>query len=72
MTSSFRPRLFAVFSLLVGLLHAVPVAAQEVTEKDLEELARQFHRTAEMVPMRDGVKLHTLIYAPKDIKVPLP
>src|SRR4029078_8351115 len=27
---------------------------------------------SEMIPMRDGVKLHTIIYAPKDHKDPLP
>src|SRR5207247_2230567 len=40
--------------------------------KDLEEQAQQFTRTAEMIPMRDGVKLYTTIYAPKEHKDPLP
>jgi len=31
-----------------------------------------FTRTEAMIPMRDGVKLHTLIFAPRDAKEPLP
>src|SRR5262249_59031787 len=57
---------------LVGLFHATGVPAQEVTPKDLEEQARQFTRTAEMIPMRDGVKLYTTIYVPKEHKGSLP
>ena len=58
--------------LLAGLCQATAVSAQQVTPKDLEEQAKQFTQTAEMIPMRDGVKLHTTIYAPKDQKAPLP
>jgi putative CocE/NonD family hydrolase len=47
-------------------------AAQEVTPKDLEDQARQFTTTAAMVPMRDGVKLYTTVYAPKNQTAPLP
>src|SRR5262249_35152043 len=57
---------------LVGLFRATAVAAQEVTPKDLEEQARQFTRSAEMIPVRDGVKLYTTIYVPKEHKGPLP
>src|SRR5205807_6198772 len=31
-----------------------------------------FNRIEQMVPMRDGVKLHTIIYAPKSHRDPLP
>jgi putative CocE/NonD family hydrolase len=58
--------------LLASLFHAVTVSAQTVTPKDLEEQAKQFTRTAEMIPMRDGVKLYTTIYVPKEHKDPLP
>ncbi len=34
--------------------------------------AAMFAKTDVMIPMRDGVKLHTEIYAPKDAKEPLP
>jgi hypothetical protein len=53
--------------LLLGMFRAV-VGAQEVTPKDVEEQGKRFTRTTEMIPMRDGVKLHTTIYAPKEQK----
>src|SRR5262245_4070531 len=58
--------------LLVGICHTLAVPAQVGTPKDLGEQARQFTRTAEMIPMRDGVKLYTTVYAPKQPKAPLP
>src|SRR6476646_6145970 len=48
------------------------VSAQEVTPKDLQDQAKQFKKTEAMVPMRDGEKLFTLTYVPKDKKGPLP
>ena len=38
----------------------------------LDPIAKRFARTEAMIAMRDGVKLYTTIYAPKDIKGPLP
>ncbi len=38
----------------------------------LEPIAKRFTRTDTMIAMRDGVKLYTTIYVPKDIKGPLP
>lgn len=58
--------LFAVFAWIA------PSRAQVVTPKDLAEFAKKFTQTTAMIPMRDGVKLHTLIYAPRDKKGPLP
>src|SRR5437016_5692776 len=66
---AFTMRTLGTCWLLVGMSHAV-VPAQEVTPKDLEEQAKRFTRTAEMIPMRDGVKLYTTIYAPKEPKEP--
>ncbi|HEY7156020.1 MAG TPA: CocE/NonD family hydrolase, partial [Gemmataceae bacterium] len=57
---------------IVGMFHAPAGSAQEVTPKDLQEQDRQFTRTAKMIPMRDGVKLYTTIYVPKEHKGPLP
>jgi predicted acyl esterase len=54
------------------MLLAAGFSAQEVTPNDLKEQAKQFEKTAAMVPMRDGVKLHTTIFVPKDKKGPLP
>lgn len=65
-----RKSLFAL--LFIGLIGATWVHGQEVTPKDLEEQAKQFTRTAEMIRMRDGVKLNTIVYAPKETKAPLP
>src|SRR5271155_5145352 len=62
----------AITCSLACTFYATPVSAQVVTPKDLEEQAKQFTQTAEMIPMRDGVKLHTIIYAPKEHKAPLP
>jgi putative CocE/NonD family hydrolase len=36
------------------------------------DLDKRFVVTETMVPMRDGVRLHTLVYAPRDVKGPLP
>ncbi len=57
--------------LLAGLFHGAGTA-QPVTPQDLDDQARQFTRRVEMIPMRDGVKLHTLVYVPKERKGPLP
>ncbi|HKB06585.1 MAG TPA: CocE/NonD family hydrolase [Gemmataceae bacterium] len=50
---------------LVLLLLAVPLHAQDPTD-------RRFDRTDSMVPMRDGVKLFTRVFVPKEAKEPLP
>lgn len=64
-----------VLGISVFLLD-IPIAsramAQVVTPQDLEDQAKRFTQSAEMIPMRDGVKLHTTIFAPKDVKAPLP
>lgn len=58
--------------LVLGLVQ-VPVAwAQVVTPKDQKEQAEQFTQRVEMIPMRDGVTLHTMIYSPKEQKGELP
>ena len=57
---------------LAGLSHAPALSTQVAAPKDAEELAKQFTRTVQMIPMRDGVKLHTIVYAPKEHKAPLP
>jgi putative CocE/NonD family hydrolase len=59
----------ALFALLV---HAATAAAQVVTPKDLEEIERQFAALTDMVPMRDGVKLHTITYIPKATNKSMP
>src|SRR5436853_6277546 len=69
---SFMMLALGIGLFLVGLFHATAVTAQVVTPKDLEEQSKQFTRTAEMIPMRDGVKLYTTVYVPKEQKGALP
>jgi uncharacterized protein len=57
---------------VLGMFHAAAGLAQQVTPKDLQEQAKQFTRTTNMIPMRDGVKLYTTIYTPKEQKESLP
>lgn len=61
-------------SLLCGLaaLVALPaVGAQAPTAADSARLAN-YERREVMIPMRDGVKLHTFVFAPKDQQGALP
>src|SRR5437899_11741294 len=67
-----RPFVRGLGVLIVSLLCAGVVPAQDVTPKDLEEQSKQFTRTAEMIPTRDGVKLYTTVYVPKEQKGALP
>src|SRR6266699_3260386 len=69
---SFTTLALGIGVLLASMFWAGAVSAQEVTPKDLEEQARRFTRTTEMIPMRDGVKLNTTVYAPKEDTGPLP
>ncbi len=59
--------LAGLFCCAVVLLCRDVVHAQQI-----DPIAKRFTRSEAMVPMRDGVKLYTTIYAPKDIKGPLP
>jgi uncharacterized protein len=68
MKSDARCKLLAV---CLGLFVFVPLACgQELaTSTDFSAL---FTKQDAMIPMRDGAKLHTEIYVPKDAKAPLP
>src|SRR4051812_27293135 len=65
-------RALGIGSLLFILFQTVATSTQVVAPKDEEELAKRFTRTDVMIPMRDGVKLNTIIYAPRDRKEALP
>src|SRR5579863_9862284 len=56
------------------LATAIGVAATAVTAQQdrRAELAKMFDKREVMIPARDGVKLHTEIYTPKDAKEALP
>jgi putative CocE/NonD family hydrolase len=57
-----------IFAIALGLLIPFRVAAQD----SLTDAERPFVKTEAMIAMRDGAKLHTLIYAPKAKSGPLP
>jgi putative CocE/NonD family hydrolase len=55
-----------VFSLSILLLSTVSVIAQQSKPDD------KYNRTEVMIPMRDGIKLYTVIYTPKGQSEKLP
>jgi hypothetical protein len=64
-----RSSLFLSILLAVLLTSAGPAAAQQPAPADYSQL---FDKTDVMIAARDGVKLHTEIYAPKNAAGPLP
>jgi putative CocE/NonD family hydrolase len=54
--------------LAMSIAALLPVAAQQ----QRLDLAKMFNKREVMIPARDGVKLHTEIYTPKNAKEPLP
>jgi putative CocE/NonD family hydrolase len=57
--------LVAAAPLDAGAQATTPTAAQIAARQRMDSIAQSFEKTEVMVPMRDGVKLHTAIYAPK-------
>lgn len=57
--------------LMAGVLLTFATGAQEEQSSRLD-LLKLFERRDAMIPMRDGVKLHTEIYTPRDAREPLP
>ena len=57
-------------SPLIAFLLAATVAS--TPQEQRLDLAMLFDKREVMIPVRDGVKLHTEIYTPKDAKEPLP
>ncbi|HYA48834.1 MAG TPA: CocE/NonD family hydrolase, partial [Burkholderiales bacterium] len=58
---------------LTGLAMTAAVAAPALLAAEGQAPARPgFAMTRAMIPMRDGVKLHTVIFVPKDAAAPLP
>src|SRR5262249_53477552 len=58
--------------VLSGLLIAVFVFAGALTGNTQQEATLSFEMTKAMIPMRDGVKLNTNIFTPKNVKETLP
>jgi len=57
--------------LAAALLMTWAARAQEEPSSK-QDLTKLFERREAMIPMRDGVKLHTEIYTPRDAREPLP
>jgi putative CocE/NonD family hydrolase len=70
---SSRRRLMAsalfLFTLTIAIFYT-PLAFAQQDKRD--DLAKIFDKREVMIPVRDGVKLHTEIYKPKDANKPLP
>ena len=62
---------FQLRMLLLLALTITPLCAQ-TTPKQADATAEEWTVTATEIPMRDGVKLHTLIAAPRHSAVPMP
>ena len=58
-----------IVGILLGILVWVPAFAQEITEAWVKD---HYNKREEMIPMRDGVRLFTAIYEPKDQSVKRP
>ena len=70
MRSKLRVGSAVLISSIAGLLVSLPFSsAQERQRLDFSAL---FAKTEVMIPMRDGVKLHTEIYSPRNAPEPLP
>jgi len=58
--------------LLAGTLLLRFAAGAQEEQSSRPDLPKLFARTEAMIPMRDGVKLHTEIYTPREAREPLP
>ena len=70
MTRALSKVFFASMAALAILVPAFRAHGQESPQRP--DYSSMFNKTDAMIPMRDGVKLHTEIYVPKDAKEPLP
>jgi putative CocE/NonD family hydrolase len=59
------------FSVLILLLAVIPAAPQSAPPAQ-PDYATLFDKSEVMIPVRDGSKLHTEIYTPKNVTEPLP
>jgi len=65
-------KVLVLAAIAAGFAMLVPVALLAQEEAAAADFSAIFAKTDAMVPMRDGVKLHTEIYVPKDAKEALP
>ena len=60
----------AIFVLAAAILLFVP--RHSAAQQTASDYSTRFEKTEVMIPMRDGIRLHTEIYTPKDATQPLP
>jgi len=59
-------------AILLGLCFCLGAVAAQDDKSARPDLTKLFAKQDVMIPMRDGVRLHTEIYTPKEAKEPLP
>jgi len=69
---SHRRHLLIVALATILFCFIPPRAPGQETKQDRPDYSTQFDKTDVMIAARDGVKLHTEIYSPKNITDPLP
>jgi len=62
----------ATFIVLATFVIRSAIAQQNVEPLDAEWVREHYTKKEHMVPMRDGVRLHTVIYSPKDESIAYP
>src|SRR4029079_13995746 len=71
MLTPASPRLAVIAA--AALLAVAPAArAQRNNDVDTAYAREHYTKSEYMVPMRDGVKLYTIVYAPKDTSLVVP
>ena len=65
-------RMRIVVRVMLGLLVLAGVAGAQEDREARPDLSKLFEKKEVMIPMRDGVKLHTEIYTPRQANGPLP
>jgi predicted acyl esterase len=63
---------FFPFSLVLAAILSSCAAVSSAQQEERANLSKMFNKREVMIPVRDGVKLHSEIYTPKDAKEPLP
>ncbi len=67
-----KPAATSILALLLCFASGVPLSFRNGNEEDTQDLRRLFDRSEAMIPMRDGIRLHTEVYVPKNAIGPFP
>src|SRR6202035_4431063 len=72
----FRPRILRAIIVACVIAAAVAAFSYAPASRSAQQRARNYLETLDkkevMIPVRDGVKLHTEFYVPKNVTEPLP